>query len=359
MASNSQLVSNMSAGIPLSFNSIPPFVDLSQDDYAVPVTPAPRRSFGDEGYQPYAKHWAFTLYPTQGDTQPSDEIAGCVEDALKEAGGVAAYVFQLECCPDTGRFHYQGHIVCRGRMRRNQVKRCFRGAFDRAEETVHVEPARDAKASIGYAQKDTSRVDGPWKGGDVTLVAVGAAVQGKRSDILAVMEMAMDGKSEDDIMDAFPTVYFHHAHKIRNIIARTQAKNRAKLVDTGGGEPTVTIYWGKSGVGKTRRIYQKHGAMAVYAPLVQDRTIWWEGYNGQKVLLLDDFDPESMKLPLLLKLCDRYAVQLPVKGGSMTANFEYIYFTSNKDPMTWYHWDNPAVEAAFVRRITGGTHHMQ
>ena len=43
--------------------------------------------------------------------------------------------------------------------------------------------------------------------------------------------------------------------------------------------------WGKAGLGKTRYVWEKHG-LSVYTPTTYK---WWEGYDGHKVVLIDEF----------------------------------------------------------------------
>ena len=43
--------------------------------------------------------------------------------------------------------------------------------------------------------------------------------------------------------------------------------------------------WSKAGLGKTRYVWEKHGLL-VYTPTTYK---WWEGYDGHKVVLIDEF----------------------------------------------------------------------
>lgn len=341
-------------------------IDLTNDDeWAAPVDTRASAAAEPEtprpGSESGAIHWRFTLFANEADTQLDDSVGEELADALDLSGIYKAGVFQLERCPTSGRLHFQGHLICKRKQRFNQIKQSFRNFSPEAGRTVNIDKSHSPKSQIEYCQKEDTRVSGPWKFGDTSLVAVGKAHKGRRKDIEEVVEMARRGATEDEIFDAHPTVYFHHRNKILQVIAMTQRRTRVTQVKNGLGEPTVTVYWGKSGVGKTRRVHSRHGTENVYVPLVQGRSLWFEGYSGQKVLLLDDFDPETIPLSLLLKLCDRYTMQMPVKGASMTPCFEYIYFTSNSDPKGWYNhmWmDKPELQNAFLRRMTGGIHYM-
>lgn len=57
---------------------------------------------------------------------------------------------------------------------------------------------------------------------------------------------------------------------------------------------------------------------------------WWDGYQGQKFVLLDDIDPDSAKpLQRHLKIwLDRYPFIAEAKGGACSPDYAIFYITS-------------------------------
>lgn len=55
---------------------------------------------------------------------------------------------------------------------------------------------------------------------------------------------------------------------------------------------------------------------------------WFDGYSGQTTILLDDFYGD-IPYPQLLKILDKYPLQVPVKGGFVHAQWERVIITSN------------------------------
>jgi len=74
--------------------------------------------------------------------------------------------------------------------------------------------------------------------------------------------------------------------------------------------------------------------------------LWFDGYDGQDVVIFDDFYG-GLPLPYMLRLLDGYPMRLPIKGGHTYAKWTKVYLTSNVPPTEWY--QDP--DGAFARRI--------
>lgn len=78
----------------------------------------------------------------------------------------------------------------------------------------------------------------------------------------------------------------------------------------------VIVLIGPTGVGKTRWVVEM--ALERRASLwTYSSGGWFDGYEGDEIALFDDFygEESSIKWDMLLKLCDRYPMKVPVKGG--------------------------------------------
>jgi len=109
-------------------------------------------------------------------------------------------------------------------------------------------------------------------------------------------------------------------------------------------------------VGKTRAVYDQHGARQIHKISFEGGSrgsIWFDGYNLQKVLLLDDFYGQ-VPVSMMLRLLDWYPEPVQTKNGRITPSYETIIITSNVAPKQWYRklWDRrPETEPAFMRRL--------
>lgn len=57
---------------------------------------------------------------------------------------------------------------------------------------------------------------------------------------------------------------------------------------------------------------------------------WWDGYQAEEAVLIDDFDKGGACLGHYLKIwADKWACTGEVKGATIPLNFKRIYITSN------------------------------
>ena len=63
---------------------------------------------------------------------------------------------------------------------------------------------------------------------------------------------------------------------------------------------------------------------------------WWNGYEGQDVVVLDDIRADFAKYHELLTLLDKYPHKVEIKGGYMQFNSPRIYITSPHTPREMY-----------------------
>lgn len=112
----------------------------------------------------------------------------------------------------------------------------------------------------------------------------------------------------------------------------------------------VIVIVGPTGTGKTRSCWDWEPGLFCYND--EPNTYWWDGYQGESVVLIDEFRG-GIAYSQLLCLLDRYKTRVPYKGGFTPFRGSLIFITSNIEPQHWY----PGTDTApLLRRLTQVIH---
>ncbi len=116
----------------------------------------------------------------------------------------------------------------------------------------------------------------------------------------------------------------------------------------------VIYLYGKTGTGKTSSIYEKYDSSEVcrITNYKGDR-ILFDGYHGQRVLVLEEF---RSQIPLadLLSILDIYPLMLPARYSDRVACYSVVYIVSNEKLSAQYSFERLNQRdtwEAFIRRI--------
>lgn len=280
------------------------------------------------------RNFCFTIFPT---------VAGAHwEPADLSFEHIKFLVCQEEICPESGRRHWQGYVELKKPARMPQVKNWLNC------QHAHLEARRGTQQqAIEYCEKADTRADPdaePFRYGELT-------PQGTRTDISSALQVLNDGGGLADVLEQAPDVFvrYHRGLTAANdlIVERSAQTIRDTL--------QVTVLTGPPGCGKTRAVYEEEGLDKVYTLTQSSGVVWWNGYTGQEVLLLDDYYG-WIQWGELLKLLDIYPLRVQTKGGFTHVKYMKVYITSNRPWDHWYAKSRPFSEqGALMRRI----HHVR
>lgn len=107
----------------------------------------------------------------------------------------------------------------------------------------------------------------------------------------------------------------------------------------------VEWLYGPTGSGKTRYAYDSDPSLY---RLFSESPEWWDGYERETTVLIDDFRG-CIPINRLLQITDRYAIQVPIKCSSRWLFADHIIITSNFPPDHFY--SGPNLQA-LLRRLT-------
>lgn len=149
-------------------------------------------------------------------------------------------------------------------------------------------------------------------------------------------QLCIEGRFEEVPAD----IYFRFYRTMKEIYKDHMQKPEDAVGTTG------VWYWGEAGVGKSREARQ------VYPnSYMKMANRWWDGYQNEKTVILDDLDPKHSGLGHHLKIWgDRYAFIAEVKGGALYIRPDWIVVTSQYPPEDIWP-DEPETVAAIGRRF--------
>lgn len=271
-----------------------------------------------------ARRWAFTINNPTNDERT--QLSSLPERARY-------LIWQLEA-GENGTAHIQGYIAFKNSVKFPQVKRTV-------GERAHVEKALGNETeNKGYCSKEP-RLEGPFEFGTFT------AGQGQRND-LREFAIACKTKRTAELIEEAPEMVLKYARGMNTIQCARKPPMREPL--------KIYVIWGPTGTGKTYTVYSlRPNLFRVIAP--KSGNLWFDGYDGEKTLFIDEYMGE-LPLNYLLQLLDRYPMRVQIKGGHANVEWEEVFITSQYEPDAWYLSAQVGAEskAALARRITNIFH---
>ena len=136
-------------------------------------------------------------------------------------------------------------------------------------------------------------------------------------------ERILEGDNINDIINDYPQEIYNYDKLIRNKELFNIKNNKvSKIIDR-------KCFWlyGPSGIGKSRLVRDSFNE--IYE---KSNNIWWDGYNNEKIVLIDDFDKTCIKLSYYLKIWgDNYRFNGEIKGSTIQPIYNKLIITSNYD----------------------------
>ncbi|ARO38304.1 replicase [Circovirus sp.] len=237
-------------------------------------------------------------------------------------------IFGKEIAPTTGTPHLQGYANLIKPMRFSTIKK-------RLHNGIHIEKA--AGSDIDN-QRYCSKAGEIFETGN-------PQSQGKRNDLQSVVDTIQSGTTDiKSLASKHPTTFIKYFRGIKEYL-RSVVPIQPRFFKT-----EVYYYVGLPGTGKSRTALEEARAHAEDSIYYKPRGLWWDGYQQQKCVIIDDFYG-WIKYDEMLKIMDRYPYQVQVKGGFEEFTTEKLWITTNVDTDFLYKFEGYNT-AAFDRRIT-------
>ena len=178
---------------------------------------------------------------------------------------------------------------------------------------AHFEEVRSWAAAVQYCQKEDSRDSGPWEYGNRPTGGFGKA---QAEDWDTWYTLASEGRFK-----RFPPKFKLSTWATWNAsTARTSSSSTKRMcVECGFGVSPVSV----------RATLPARCSELRVLPKLNNK--WWDGYQSQKVVIMEDVDKETIKfLHHHLKIwSDRWGFIGETKGGAVAPSHRWLVVTSN------------------------------
>lgn len=257
-----------------------------------------------------SRNWCYTLC-----NYTEDDLVG-VEDAV--------YTIYGKEVGEEGTPHLQGFCHFANPRALGGVKKLLPRA--------HLEPMRGNLAqAITYCQKDNDWTEYGTK--PMSSQEKGQANADRWTDII---ELSRRGDYET-VKEKYPDVYATRLPTLENL-----HRKRPINLTTLDGELENLWVVGETGVGKSKWVREQFPDAYIKDP----RTRWWDTYDHQETVIIDDFDKYQVAQGGDMKRWgDRYVVPVEVKGGYMNIRPKRVIVTSQYTPKEIWHEDAKTLDA--------------
>lgn len=262
-----------------------------------------------------ARYWCWTA---QVEPDVPDMVYQTLVNTLLTMARCVYVIFSLEKA-ETGQYHLQGYTcfatpVVFTRFCKNMLEALGKAPHVKARWSTHSK-ARD------YCRKEDTHVSGPYVAGDDTDIPEEG---GSRSDISRFCKRILEHEPMTTLVADDPVTY------VRNM--RGLEALRYKTIVAYLGERTVIWYYGDPDAGKTRLANEYDSEL--YRVFQFGKTAqWFEGYDGERTILIDNLVDDDCNWTMLMQVLDRYKERMPVKTASVVAGWSTVLITSTSDPM--------------------------
>lgn len=235
--------------------------------------------------------------------------------------------FGKETCPSTGTPHLQGFCIMHVEARLSKMKKIH--------PTAHWTLMKGSlESNHQYCSKE-----GDWYEYGDPPVTQAQKGQDEKEKWANIRKLAKEGNF-DELDRLYPKELSLYDRNIERIA------KKARKCATIDGEMEHEWFVGPSATGKSSTARLENPDHYMKDPC----TKWWDGYEGQDTVIIDDFDVyQKAQGGDMKRWLDRYPFQAEFKGGMSLIRPRKIIVTSNYHPE--HIWDDCITVAAINRRV--------
>jgi len=294
-------MSNTKNVVPTETKTSPIKNSVSAKQNAAPIKGVKKRNS-----DVFGRYWQITV----NNYTPADlETAKCNNDLLRSLVCYAQGC--TEIAPTTGTPHIHVWIQGLRNIRRSKLIQLWEAHGPEVQRTVGSIEQNEAYVTSNEA---TER----WEWG-----VRQQKKQGNRVDLEGIRTAVFSGKPMIGLVDQFTSP-----------AALRWAESLMKYQPAPPDRLNLRVHWfyGTSGVGKTRIAMAEARTKGPVFKFCDTAEGWWDGYSGQKYVVIDELREYTFKPTVLLSLLDIYPVRVNIKGSSAWFIPDEIWVTSPMKP---------------------------
>lgn len=256
---------------------------------------------------------------------------------LPEGSQLQYVVGQLERGEESNALHWQFFCYTRKKLTLTKCKSLLVAWIGEHASSTHIEQCRGTlDQNVAYVTKSDTRVGFSFEHG------ARPVVNRSGRELLAHFRTGgrIDGGDPqwDDVLLRFSV---KRLEEMRNFVLPRQRNPTDPCI--------CEVHYGPPGSGKSRTIFE-----AFPSAYTKPSGKWWDFYDGQTHVLLDDFDGSFLSFNDFKRLVDRYPTKVETKGGVIPLAATHWLITTNVFPSHW--WSKKVTgengRGALWRRIT-------
>lgn len=154
-------------------------------------------------------------------------------------------------------------------------------------------------------------------------------------DLLDCKTMIDEGKQMIDLYEKhFGTCVRCH----RGLMLYKDLVDRKRRKEAEPEPKEIVVYVGASGSGKSHHCWHDpdYRRSGYKYPLLAENKVWFDGYEGEEVLWVDEFRGSVFPFGLFLQVTDKWGARVEVKGGSIETFFKKVLISTTVPPGEWY-----------------------
>lgn len=305
-------------------------------------------------YKQQGKFWVFTVYDV---LENGAHLVSTLHE-LRAAGIVEEFFYGSEECPTTGTPHIHAGLVFNQNFRYNAVKKLM---LDKGIQSFWMELMVDWDAALEYAFKDETPDLSAQEGWPIPrwFKTCDRPARLRHRPLAGASPKKKSRRQSYRVSEEQATMLLTgQTDKCLSTMTATEALSFSKVINQASEivpdrvlRPLVLWLYGPTRVGKTSLalLLQRRLQVPTHWQGLEENGKFWNGYNGQEIIVLEEARPHSLPMATFLRLANEAPYRVEIKGSSRPVDSPLIIITTPSPP--WNFWPESVDQPGHVNDI--------